>query len=94
MPRALGRTSTSTGAPNVAVAVQTGLAIVVVAVFALLGADPYTQLLLWTNGPGILGVMMLSLPVVFAVGIGLALRLRRTDPSQYAHLTTFDLERG
>lgn len=156
LPRVLGRTSASTGAPHVAVGVQTGLALVVVAVFALLGADPYTQLLLWTNGPGILGVMalqaltsvavigffrrdrhghsplvtlvapalgalgltvavvlvvanfdlltaagpginlalMLSLPVVFAVGIGLALRLRRVDPERYAKLTTFDLERG
>ncbi|GAA2546626.1 hypothetical protein GCM10010295_36030 [Streptomyces intermedius] len=29
--------------------------------FALAGADPYTQLLLWVNTPGIIGLMALQL---------------------------------
>ena len=32
---------------------------VVVAGFALAGADPYLQLFFWTNGPGILGFVLL-----------------------------------
>lgn len=40
---------------------------VVVAGFALAGADPYLQLFFWTNGPGILGFMILWLMCSLAV---------------------------
>lgn len=60
LPRFLGRADPRTGAPSRASLTQTVVALVVVAVFALAGADPYLQVLLWTNGPGILGVLALQ----------------------------------
>ena len=59
LPSALGRTHPTTHSPWIGGLTQTVLALVVVAGFALAGADPYLQLFLWTNGPGIFGIIVL-----------------------------------
>lgn len=46
--------------------VQSVLALVVVVAFAVAGADPYTQLLLWVNTPGAIGISTLMLLVSIA----------------------------
>ncbi|MEU7374302.1 APC family permease [Streptomyces albidoflavus] len=146
LPPVLGRIHPRHRSPYLAGAAQTAVGAVVVAGFALAGADPYTQLLLWVNTPGMIGLMALQLlaaaavlcyfrrvrhqegvwrtvvapvaavlllgaaialvtanvelfsgagtgtnillvslvPAVFALGLALALRLRRTRPEVYA----------
>ncbi|MFI6063033.1 APC family permease [Streptomyces sp. NPDC051286] len=155
LPRRLGTTSPRTQAPALAVVVQSVIALAVIVVTLATGVDPYTVTFLWTNGPGILGVMLMQalaalavhgffrsdrrsmsvwrvtvaplvacaglcvlivlvcrnldlltgasnavnaallapLPVLFAVGVVVALRIRRTDPEAYARLTTVDAEK-
>ncbi|MGP3915656.1 APC family permease [Nonomuraea sp. 10N515B] len=67
LPKALGRVHPRHGSPYVAGLVQTVLGAVVVVAFAAAGADPYGQLLLWVNTPGMLGLMALQLLVALAV---------------------------
>lgn len=133
---------------------QSALALAVVVVTVIAGADPYTVTFLWSSGTGILGVMLLQalaalavygffrrdrrgvpswrvvaapllacaglavmivlvcadldlltgastgvnvaliapLPLVFVVGAGMALRMRRRAPAAYERLTTVDAE--
>jgi amino acid transporter len=59
-PQALYRTNPKNGAPTAAGLVQTVLAVIVVGLFALVGADPYLQLLLWVNSPGVIGIIALQ----------------------------------
>ncbi|MEU8762959.1 APC family permease [Streptomyces sp. NPDC048659] len=67
LPAALGRIHPRHRSPYVAGAVQTALGAVVVLGFAAAGADPYAQLLLWVNTPGMLGLMALMLLAALAV---------------------------
>ncbi|MGA5637517.1 APC family permease [Streptomyces cinereoruber] len=67
LPKALGRIHPRHRSPYVAGAAQTVLGAVVVLGFALAGADPYQQLLLWVNTPGMLGLMLLQLLAALAV---------------------------
>ncbi|MEU3608079.1 APC family permease [Streptomyces sp. NPDC035033] len=67
LPKALGRIHPRHRSPYVAGAAQTALGAVVVLAFALAGADPYQQLLLWVNTPGMLGLMLLQLLAALAV---------------------------
>ena len=60
LPARLAHTHPRYGSPSVAGAVQSILAAVVIAGFAIAGADPYTDLLLKVNTPGILGIMALQ----------------------------------
>ena len=60
LPRVFGRAHRRTHAPWVAGFAQSAVAAVVVGVFAIAGADPFTQLLLWVNSPGIVGLMGLQ----------------------------------
>lgn len=154
LPRRIGTVTPKTRAPATAVVAQSALALAVVAVTVLSGADPYTVTFLWSNGSGILGVMLMQaftalavygffrrerrgmpawrviaapltacaglavlialvcanlglltgasggvnaaliapLPVLFAAGAALALRMRRRDPRAYERLTTVDAE--
>jgi L-asparagine transporter-like permease len=46
---------------------QTALAAAVVAGFAMAHADPYLQLLLWVNTPGVIGIVALQALTAFAV---------------------------
>ncbi|GAA5053058.1 APC family permease [Streptomyces similanensis] len=67
LPGALGRVHPEHRSPYVAGAAQSVLALVVVTGFAVAGADPYRQLLLWVNTPGSLG--LLALQAVTAVAV-------------------------
>ncbi|MFE1379950.1 APC family permease [Streptomyces sp. NPDC058740] len=67
LPAALGRIHPRHRSPYVAGVVQTVLGAVVVLGFAAAGADPYAQLLLWVNTPGMLGLMALMLLAALAV---------------------------
>ncbi|MGW3961493.1 APC family permease [Amycolatopsis sp. NPDC005003] len=60
LPSWLGEVHPRFGSPYRASLVQTGLAVVVIAVFALTGADPVTKLLLWVNTPGVVGILVLQ----------------------------------
>ncbi|CAL9339489.1 hypothetical protein SUDANB58_00236 [Streptomyces sp. enrichment culture] len=67
LPKALARVHPRHGSPYVAGIAQTVLGTVVVLGFAAAGADPYGQLLLWVNTPGMLGLMALQLLTAIAV---------------------------
>ncbi|MEU9028256.1 APC family permease [Streptomyces sp. NPDC048383] len=69
LPAALGRVHPRHGSPYLAGAAQTVLGAVIVLVFALAGADPYQQLLLWVNTPGMIGLMALMLLAAIAVPV-------------------------
>lgn len=60
LPTAMARTRPRNGAPWVAGLIQTGLAALVVAGFALAGADPFLHLLIWVNTPGVVGIVVLQ----------------------------------
>jgi amino acid transporter len=60
LPATFGRTHPATHSPWVGGVAQTAIAVVVVAGFAIAGADPYLTLLLWSAAPGILGVIVLQ----------------------------------
>lgn len=155
LPVRLGTVAARTRAPAAAVVAQSAVALAVVVVTVLSGADPYTVTFLWSSGSGILGVMLMQalaalavygffrgdrrglpawrvaaapllacaglavmivlvcanldlltgasntvnaaliapLPVLFAAGVVLALRIRRRTPAAYERLTTVDAER-
>ncbi|TXS29443.1 APC family permease [Streptomyces sp. ms191] len=67
LPAALGRIHPRHRSPYVAGALQTVLGATIVLGFAAAGADPYTQLLLWVNTPGMMGLMALMLLAAIAV---------------------------
>ncbi len=67
LPRGLGTVSPRTGSPARAVGFQSLLALAVIGVGIALDADPYLVVLLWTNGPGILGVMIMQCMAALAV---------------------------
>ncbi|MEV0117772.1 APC family permease [Streptomyces sp. NPDC050844] len=67
LPKALGRVHARHRSPYPAGAAQTVLGAVVVLAFALAGADPYAQLLLWVNTPGMIGLLALQLLAAIAV---------------------------
>ena len=59
LPGSLSRVGTRSGGPVAGSLAQSGLAIVVVAVFALFGADPVLQLFTWLSGTSAVGVVLL-----------------------------------
>ena len=67
LPRRLGHVHPGHRSPYIAGIAQTVLAAIVVAAFALFGADPYLQLLLWVNTPGVIGFVILQALAAFAV---------------------------
>jgi amino acid transporter len=67
LPAVLGKVHPKTRAPYVAGLAQTVLALVVVVGFALAKADPYTQLLIWVNTPGIFGILLLQVAAAVSV---------------------------
>ncbi|MFD3579952.1 APC family permease [Streptomyces sp. NPDC058644] len=80
LPRRLGTVSPKTRAPAAAVVTQSALALAVVAVTVVGGADPYTVTFLWSNGSGILGVMLMQALAALAV-YGFFRRDRRGMPA-------------
>ncbi|MEU9803756.1 APC family permease [Streptomyces sp. NPDC051000] len=69
LPAALGRIHPRHGSPYVAGVAQTVLGAVIVLGFALADADPYQQLLLWVNTPGMIGLMALMLLAAIAIPV-------------------------
>ncbi|MFF7264500.1 APC family permease [Streptomyces sp. NPDC008159] len=67
LPKALARVHPRHRSPYVAGIAQTVLGAAVVLAFAAAGADPYMQLLLWVNTPGMLALMVLQLLAAIAV---------------------------
>ena len=67
LPRRLGRIHPVHKSPYIARYAQTALAAAVVAGFAITHADPYLQLLLWVNTPGVIGIVALQALTAFAV---------------------------
>lgn len=67
LPKALARVHPCHRSPYVAGLAQTVLGAIVVLAFAAAGADPYMQLLLWVNTPGMLALMLLQLLAALAV---------------------------
>ncbi|MFC5665241.1 APC family permease [Kitasatospora misakiensis] len=67
LPKALGRIHPRHRSPYLAGAAQTVLAVIVVAAFAIAGADPSTQLLIWVNTPGVLALVALQFLAALAV---------------------------
>lgn len=67
LPQFLGKLHPVYKSPYVASAVQSLLAMVVIVVFVVVGADPYLELLLWVNSPGIVGIVVLQVMAAAAV---------------------------
>ncbi|MFJ5969398.1 APC family permease [Streptomyces sp. NPDC093060] len=67
LPRRLGRIHPRHRSPYVAGIAQTALGTVVVLAFWAADADPYQQLLLWVNTPGMIGLLLLQLLAAIAV---------------------------
>ncbi|MDR6636981.1 APC family permease [Paenarthrobacter nitroguajacolicus] len=61
MPTRLARVDARTGSPGQAAVVQTTITVVAIIAFALIGLDPYKQVVLWTNTPTILAVLLLQI---------------------------------
>lgn len=61
MPGRLAKVNSRTGSPGSAAIVQTTIAVVAIIAFAFSGLDPYTQVVLWTNTPTILAVLLLQI---------------------------------
>jgi amino acid transporter len=59
LPTALSRVGTQSGGPVAGSLTQSALAVVVVGLFALLGADPVLQLFTWLSGMAAVGVVLL-----------------------------------
>ena len=77
-PKHSGRISPRYSTPSVAGLEQTLLALVLVAAAAVFQLDPFTEFLIWTNTPGVLGILFLQA----LTGIGVvAFFLRRRDRS-------------
>ncbi len=66
-PARLGRTHPRNGSPYTAGLAQSVLALLVVVAFAAVGADPYLQLLIWVNTPGVVGIVVLQALAALAV---------------------------
>ncbi len=75
LPRVFARTNHA-GSPAFAGAVQSALAMTVVLVFALLGLDPFADLLIKVNTPGVIGIILLQ---AVAAAAAVAFFLRRKD---------------
>ena len=59
-PAWAGRISPRHLTPSTAGVVQTVLAVALVAIFAALKLDPFTQFVIWVNTPGVLGILILQ----------------------------------
>ncbi len=67
LPAAWGRSHPRHGSPHVGSLVQSGTALALVALFAMVGLDPVTQVFAWMAGTATLGVLALMALTCFAV---------------------------
>ena len=82
LPRVFARTNRA-GSPVVAGTVQSVLAMTVVLVFGLAGLDPFQDLLIKVNTPGVIGLIILQL---LAAAAAVAFFVRRRDVPRRAFL--------
>ncbi|RNM17066.1 APC family permease [Nocardioides pocheonensis] len=75
LPRVFARTNRA-GSPAFAGAVQSVLALTVVLLFALFGLDPFNDLLIKVNTPGVIGIILLQ---ALAAAAAVAFFFRRRD---------------
>ena len=80
LPRVLSRTNRQ-GSPAVSGLVQTILSLVVIVFFAAIHGDPYLQLLLWVNSPGVLGIVLLQ--AITGVAVVVSFLRRRELPRKW-----------
>jgi amino acid transporter len=66
LPAALASTRRN-GSPHIAGLVQTILSVLIVGGFVIAGADPFLNLLIWVNTPGVVGILVLQLLASIAV---------------------------
>lgn len=76
LPAFLGKVHATFRTPYVAGLLQTGLALVTVLSFALANADPFLQLMLWINSPGLVGIS--ALQALTAIGAAVFFFKRRS----------------
>ncbi|WP_326709111.1 MULTISPECIES: APC family permease [unclassified Streptomyces] len=67
LPRRLGVVSARHGSPGIAVSAQTVFNLLVIVVGAALAADPFSQVLIWTNSIAVLGIMVMQALAALAV---------------------------
>lgn len=67
LPRRLGVVSARHGSPGIAVSAQTVFNLLVIVVGAVLAADPFSQVLIWTNSIAVLGIMVMQALAALAV---------------------------
>ncbi len=83
LPRQLAHSHPRYGSPSVAGAVQSVLAVIIVGVFAIMGADPYNDLLLKVNTPGVVGIIGLQ-AITSAAVVAYFVRRRHTVRARVA----------
>lgn len=74
-------TSRKTGSPTVAAVTQATIAVVAIAIFALFKFDPYTQVVIWTNTPTLIAVLLLQIGTSLSAIV--FFRKRVTDESPW-----------
>ncbi len=84
LPAPCGRSHVRHGSPHVASLSQSGSALVLVAVFALAGMDPVTQVFAWMAGTATLGV--LALMAMTCLAVVMFFRRTRVDPRPWQTL--------
>ncbi|WP_406101956.1 APC family permease [Streptomyces sp. NBC_01003] len=67
LPRRLGIVSARHGSPGIAVSTQTVFNLLVILLGAALAADPFSQVLIWTNSIAVLGIMVMQALAALAV---------------------------
>lgn len=67
LPAWLGAIHPRSRSPYAAGLAQTAIALAVVAGFAIADADPYFQLLIWVNTPGVFGILLLQVAAALSV---------------------------
>lgn len=83
IPPVFGRVNPRTGAPFVASITQSALAVTVIGIFAILGADPILKLFTWLTNLGALGLLLLMAVTSFAV-VGYFRRAPHPDVSRWS----------
>lgn len=85
-PRALRRIGARTGTPSTGNVVQATVVAVAILVFAVVGANPYTEIVVWTNIPTVIAV--LSMQVLTSIAIVRYFRADHRGESLWSRLIT------
>ena len=67
LPHALAATGAKSGSPVAAVIVQSSILLVSLVAFGFTDLDPYTQIVVWTNTPSLIGILFLQIMTSVAV---------------------------